>query len=92
MDEVESPPGWGAALYGINIAPIEIFDNTFIGCGSIILPGMKIGPNAVVAAGAVVAKDVPEGAVVGGNPAKPIGDFDVLKEKRNLCNRKNKKT
>lgn len=43
---------------------------------------MKIGPNAIVAAGSVVVKDVPEGAVVGGNPAKVIGSFWDVKEKR----------
>lgn len=45
---------------------IEIFDNVFIGTNSIILGPVTIGPNAVVAAGAVVSKDVPPGSVVGG--------------------------
>lgn len=43
---------------------------------------MKIGPNAIVAAGSVVVKDVPEGTVVGGNPARVIGSFWDVKEKR----------
>ena len=47
-----------------------------------ILPNVKIGPNAIVAAGAVVTKDVPEGTIVGGNPARVIGSFDDLMEKR----------
>jgi serine acetyltransferase len=46
------------------------------------LAGVTIGPNAVVAAGAVVAEDVPPNAVVGGVPAKVIGDFDSLEKKR----------
>lgn len=64
------------------IGPIEIFDNVFIGSNSIILYNTKIGPNAIVAAGSVVVKDVPEGAIVGGNPAKVIGSVDDLIKKR----------
>ena len=61
---------------------IEIYDNVFIGAGSRILPGVTIGPNAIVAAGSVVNKDVPEGSIVGGVPAKVIGSFDDLWKKR----------
>lgn len=60
----------------------EIMDNVFIGLGSIILSDVRIGPNAVVAAGSVVTKDVPPNSVVGGVPAKVIGSFEDLKEKR----------
>jgi len=61
---------------------IEIMDNVFIGCNTTILGGIKIGPNAVVGAGSVVTKDVPENSVVAGNPAKVIGTFDAFLEKR----------
>lgn len=61
---------------------IEIFDNCFIGGGSIITGNISIGPNAVVAAGSVVNKDVPPGAVVAGNPARVIGSFEELHQKR----------
>lgn len=54
------------------IGKIHIKTKSFIGQGSTVLPGITIGPNAVVAAGSVVTKDVPPGAVVGGNPAKFI--------------------
>lgn len=47
---------------------IEVMDNVFIGADTVILPGVKIGPNAVVGAGSVVTKDVPPGQIVGGNP------------------------
>lgn len=45
---------------------IEVMDNVFIGSNSTILPDVKIGPNAIVAAGSVVTKDVPPGTIVGG--------------------------
>jgi acetyltransferase-like isoleucine patch superfamily enzyme len=51
---------------------IHIKKNAWIGAGATILPGVTIGENAVVAAGAVVSKDVPANTVVGGVPAKII--------------------
>ncbi len=51
---------------------IHIRKNAWIGAGATILPGVTIGENAVVAAGAVVSKDVPANTVVGGIPAKVI--------------------
>lgn len=54
--------------------PVEIGDYVFIGPRAIILPGVKIGRGAVVAAGAVVTGDVPNFAIVGGVPAKVIGE------------------
>lgn len=53
-------------------APIFIGKNVWIGSNSTILPGVSIGDNSVVAAGAVVTKDVPENTVVGGVPARFI--------------------
>ena len=52
--------------------PVLIGDNVWIGGSSVILGGVTIGNNAVIAAGSVVTKDVEENAVVGGNPAKFI--------------------
>lgn len=52
---------------------VEIGDYVFIGPRAVILPGVKIGRGAVVAAGAVVTKDVDELSIVGGVPAKEIG-------------------
>jgi acetyltransferase-like isoleucine patch superfamily enzyme len=52
--------------------PVFIEDNVWIGCRSIILKGVRIGTGAIVAAGAVVTKDVPPHAVVGGVPARVI--------------------
>lgn len=55
-------------------AQVEIGDYVFIGPRAIILPGVKIGKGAVVAAGAVVTKDVDNFAIVGGVPAVVIGE------------------
>ena len=53
-------------------APIRIGKNVWIGSRSTVLPGVTIGDGAVVAAGAVVTKDVPPNTVVGGVPAREI--------------------
>lgn len=52
--------------------PIRICDNSFIGTRCIILKGVTIGVNSIVAAGSVVVKDIPDNEVWGGNPAKFI--------------------
>ena len=52
--------------------PIILKRNSWIGAGATILPGVTIGENSVVAAGAIVTKDVEDNTVVGGNPAKVI--------------------
>ena len=53
-------------------SPIHIGKNVWIGAHATILPGVSIGDGAVVAAGAVVTKDVPEKTVVGGVPASEL--------------------
>ncbi len=72
----------GECLSEYYMGTIEVFDNVVIGSDSIILYNTKIGPNAIVAAGSVVTKDVPEGAIVGGNPARIIGTTDDLLARR----------
>ncbi len=52
--------------------PVMIGDDVWIGTRAIILPGVSIGRGAIIAAGAVVTKDVPEYAIVAGNPARII--------------------
>jgi acetyltransferase-like isoleucine patch superfamily enzyme len=64
------------------IGCIEVMDNVFIGANSVVLNNVRIGPNVIVAAGSVVAKDIPPGVVVGGVPAKVIGSFDDFVAKR----------
>lgn len=57
-------------------APIVLGKNVWVGSNSTILQGVTVGDNAVVAAGAVVTKDVPANAIVGGVPAKVIKYID----------------
>ena len=45
-----------------------------VGGGSVLLPGVTIGENALVGAGSVVTRDVPDGAIVAGNPARIVGE------------------
>jgi acetyltransferase-like isoleucine patch superfamily enzyme len=56
----------------IKFGRIVIHDNCFIGSGATLLPGVSVGPNAVVAAHSVVTRDVPPGTVVGGVPARHL--------------------
>lgn len=65
--------------YVITCKPVHIKKNVWIGVNVIILPGVTIGENAVVGAGAVVTKDVPDNAVVVGNPARVIRYLDADK-------------
>ena len=56
--------------------PIHIGNDVWIGCNCTILPGVTIGNNVIVAAGAVVTKDVPDNSLVGGVPAKLIKSLE----------------
>ena len=59
-------------LQGVTRQEVDIGDDCWLGSNSVILAGIRVGEGAVVAAGAVVTKDVPPYAVVGGVPAKVI--------------------
>ncbi|MFN2524376.1 MAG: DapH/DapD/GlmU-related protein [Mycobacteriales bacterium] len=56
-------------------APVSIGDGTWVGARAIVLPGVTIGKRVVVAAGAVVTKDVPDEVLVAGNPARVVREL-----------------
>lgn len=65
---------------------IRIGNNVFIGNNAIILPGVDIGDDAIIAAGAVVSKPVASGTIVAGVPAKPVGTVaDYLRRRLPEC-------
>lgn len=77
--------GMMEAAYGVRIdavGPTRIRDNVFIGHQAILMPGVTIGPDAIVAAGAIVTKDVPPDTIVAGAPARRIGSVSELLQRR----------
>ncbi len=56
--------------------PVRIGDDVWVGGGAIICPGVHIGSRSIIAAGAVVTKEVPSDVLVGGNPARIIKNLD----------------
>jgi acetyltransferase-like isoleucine patch superfamily enzyme len=70
--------------YGVvldRVGKIELRDHVYVGHGATILPGVTIGPRALVAAGSVVNRDVPENSVVAGVPARVVGKLDEYVER-----------
>jgi acetyltransferase-like isoleucine patch superfamily enzyme len=70
--------------YGIKLDSVgktDFRDNVFVGYGAIIMPGVTIGPNAIIGAGSVVTRDVPPNSVVAGSPARRICSVDETVKK-----------
>lgn len=61
----------------ISMKPVYIEDGAFIGAGSLILKGVRIGKHSVIGAGSVVTKSVPENEIWAGNPARFVKKIDV---------------
>lgn len=68
----ENHPEEPSLRHSLSVKPIVIRRNAWIGAGAIILPGVTVGENAIVAAGAVVTKNVPDNVIVAGVSAKII--------------------
>jgi len=64
------------------IGKVKIGNRVFVGASSIILPGVTIGNDVVIGAGSVVSRDIPDGHVAAGNPAKLICTIDEFLSKR----------
>lgn len=72
----ESHPLHPSERKALVLGKVHIKRNAWIGAAATILPGVTVGENAVVAAGAVVSKDVPDNTVVAGVPARVIKSFE----------------
>ncbi|WP_336314517.1 DapH/DapD/GlmU-related protein, partial [Bacteroides zhangwenhongii] len=68
----EHHPEEPALRHRLLVKPVVVRRKAWIGAGAIILPGVTVGENAIVAAGTVVTKDVPDNAIVAGVPAKVL--------------------
>ena len=63
------------------VRPVSIGDRTYVGAGAIILPGVAIGRDCVIGAGAIVTRDVPDGSVAVGNPARVVASTAEVRER-----------
>ena len=77
-------PDLKGQVFHEKVGCIEIQDNVFVGTGTIILYGVRIGENVIIGAGSLVNKDIPPNCVVGGVPAKFISSFEDYLKKRKL--------
>lgn len=71
-DDARMPDGITAKRGLGTVAPVHLKRGCYIGAGAMILPGITIGEDSVVAAGSVVTRDVADGTVVAGVPARPL--------------------
>lgn len=70
---------------------VELMDNVYVSMNSVIMPDVRINKNCIISAGSVVNTDIPENSVASGNPAKPVGRFDVYMAFRRMNKSQNVK-
>jgi acetyltransferase-like isoleucine patch superfamily enzyme len=67
-------------------APVRIGDDVFIGVNAILMPGVTVHSRSIIGAGSVVTRDVAEGTIVAGNPARVVGTFESFQARiRSTC-------
>lgn len=66
----------------LDLGPITVGDNVFIGENTIVLPNVTIGDNVIIGAGSVVSSDIPDDCVAVGNPCEPVMTLDEYRERR----------
>jgi maltose O-acetyltransferase len=73
----------------IGVGRVNIGRKVYIGAHSLVLPGVTVGDNAIIGAGSVVRRDVPQGAIVAGNPAVEVGTLEdfTVKHLRRMAER-----
>jgi len=64
------------------IGKVKIGNRVFVGAGSIILPGVTVGNDVVIGAGSIVTRDIPDGQVVAGNPARITCTIDYFLQRK----------
>lgn len=85
----EGHPEQPEIRHTLQTRPVVIRNMAWIGAGAIILPGVTVGENAIVAAGAVVTKDVPDNAIVAGVPAQILRTISQAESRLSLPRRRN---
>lgn len=79
----ENHPEQPSVRRNVYTKPVVIKHGAWIGAGAIILPGVTVGENAIVGAGSIVTKDVPDNTIVAGNPARVIREIKTEGEYEN---------
>lgn len=63
---------------------IELMDNVYISMNVTVMPNVRVEKNCIITSGSVVTSDIPENSMASGNPAKPVGRFDVFMGMRKM--------
>ncbi len=82
---------------GVDLSPkerigcIELMDNVYVSMNVTIMPNVRIGKNCMISSGSTVTSDIPENSIAAGNPAKPVGRFDMFYAMRRMTAKQNVK-
>ncbi len=70
--------------FGERLGCVEMQDNVYIAMNVTVMPDVRIGRDCIITAGSVVSSDIPENSMASGNPAKPVGKFDMFAALRRM--------